>query len=191
MKGKVIWISLILLSAIIFLSSVLAHGGERAQELQADDIVAEILERQGVDSVKNLDCSAVAEEDFERLGEAAMSYMHPDEDQHKAMDEMMGGEGSESLRQAHIQMGKRFLGCEESVDGFMGMMGRGFGMMGDGMFADDQGMMGDRGFGGMMGFGMGAGMALGGFVTFITWLALMIFLILGSIYFWKEIKGKK
>jgi len=195
MKSKVVLISLIFVFTTVFLSSVLAHGGDRSKELQVDDIVADILERQGVDSVKDINCLAVDEIEFERLGEAAMSYMHPDDDQHKAMDEMMGGEGSESLRQAHIQMGKRFLGCEDSIDGFMGMMGPGM-MMGDfwkGGF-EKFGYKKEGRWNNMMpGFGMEGYGVFWVFksAVFLTWIAFLTFLILGSVYFWKNIKKKK
>ena len=101
---------------------VLAHGGETAQSL--DEVLKDILQKQGVKEVSQLRCEDISEEDFERLGEAVMSYMHPDPQEHEAMDNMMGGEGSESLRSAHIHMGKRFLGCEEEL-GFRGDMGMG------------------------------------------------------------------
>lgn len=45
----------------------------------------------------------------------------------------------------------------------------------------------DYGFGGMMSGGAGQF----SFFALITWLALVVFLILGSVYFWKEINKKK
>lgn len=183
-------ICFLLVFSIIVVS---AHSGENGN-VQVDDVVKEILQKQNIKDIKDLDCNKVSDEDFERLGEAVMSYMHPDEKEHSAMDEMMGGEGSESLRQAHIAMGKRFLGCN-NLPGFMGMMH--WMMMG----RDAYGLKSldsksnsksykdfERGWMPMMGFGMGSGFALVGLTWFITWLALIIFLILGSIYFYKEIK---
>src|SRR3989344_9516564 len=67
-----------------------------------------------------------------------MEQMHPGE-AHEMMDQMMGGEGSESLRQVHINMAKR-LYCNEGVGGMMGggmmnmMMGNN--MMGSGMMGN-------------------------------------------------------
>jgi hypothetical protein len=69
------------------------------------------------------------------LGDAVMSEIHPDPQTHEWMDQMMGGEGSESLASAHRWMGYRYLA---------GGYGRGFGMMSGGMMGP--GMMG-RGFG--------------------------------------------
>ena len=66
------------------------------------------------------------------------SQMHPGE-AHEMMDQMMGGEGSESLKQVHINMAKR-LYCNEDVGGMMGggmmnmMMGNN--MMGSGMMGN-------------------------------------------------------
>ena len=44
----------------------------------------------------------------------------------------------------------------------------------------------------MMGYGW-SGSMMGNFGAFglLTWLALIIFLVLGSIYFWKEINKKR
>lgn len=93
-------------------------------------------------------CEDLTEEQLEEIGEYYMEQMHPGE-AHEAMDEMMGGEGSESLRQMHINMARR-LYCDENVGGMMGsggmmgMMMGGENMMGNNMM---QGMMGDFGYG--------------------------------------------
>ena len=49
-----------------------------------------------------------------------MEQMHPGES-HKSMEQMMDGEGSETLRQTHIAMAKRFY-CNERAAGMKGMM---------------------------------------------------------------------
>lgn len=68
-------------------------------------------------------CDKLTDDQFEALGEYYMEQMHPGE-AHERMDRMMGGEGSERLRQMHIHMGKRMYCYGYS----MGMMG---GMMGN------------------------------------------------------------
>src|SRR3989344_4266294 len=57
-------------------------------------------------------------EQLEAIGDYYMEQMHPGES-HELMDSMMGGEGSESLKQVHINMAKR-LYCNEDVGGMMG-----------------------------------------------------------------------
>ena len=47
------------------------------------------------------DCSTLSDSQLEAIGEYYMEQMHPGES-HELMDAMMGGEGSESLRQMHI-----------------------------------------------------------------------------------------
>ncbi len=190
---KTVVFLLIGLFALVAPLTVFSHSGEQGN-VKVDDVVQEILQKQNVSGVKDLDCSKISNDEFEKLGEAVMSYMHPNEKEHTAMDDMMGGEGSESLRQAHITMGKRFLGCE-GVPGFMGMMEPG--MMSSGMMGfDEQNGYGrekfnsERGWMPMMGFGMGPGMGVFGFLGLLTWLALIVFLVLGSIYFYKKLKSK-
>jgi len=73
------------------------------------------------------DCSTLSDSQLEAIGEYYMEQMHPGES-HELMDAMMGGEGSESLRQVHISMAESIY-CQEQT-GSAGMMGSG--MMGSG-----------------------------------------------------------
>ncbi|HLC97410.1 MAG TPA: SHOCT domain-containing protein [Candidatus Nanoarchaeia archaeon] len=66
-------------------------------------------------------CNELTEEQLEAIGDYYMEQMHPGE-AHELMDEMMGGKGSESLKQMHIQMAKK-LYCKEDVGGMMGSGG--------------------------------------------------------------------
>jgi len=72
---------------------------------------------------KKIDCKSLSQNDLEALGEYFMEQMHPGS-AHELMDSRMGGEGSESLRQAHINMGSKFY-CNEFNGKYqmMGMMG--------------------------------------------------------------------
>ena len=77
--------------------------------------------KQLIDS--GISCDKLTDGQLEAMGDYYMEQMHPGE-AHEMMDQMMGGEGSESLRQVHINMAKR-LYCNEYVGGIMGsgMMG--------------------------------------------------------------------
>jgi len=80
-----------------------------------------------------ISCDKLSNEQLEAIGDYYMEQMHPGE-AHEIMDNMMGGEGSESLKQVHINMAKR-LYCNENVYIGYGMMGSGgmMNMMGRGM----------------------------------------------------------
>ena len=117
---------------IILLSPVLISA---RSNVSLDGVMTDIMRSQGISEKNQIECDRVTDEQFEELGETVMGLMHPDEKEHELMDQMMGGKGSESLKAAHILMGKRYLGCVSGMTG--GMMGGG--MMGDGMMGD--GMM--------------------------------------------------
>lgn len=140
-------------------------------------VLSEILSKYNVSRVQDLDCSEVTDEDFESVGEAVMETIHPG-DVHEAMDERMGGEGSESLREAHINMGENYLGCQSESGTRFGMMGRNYDSQKGGRF-------------GMMGWGYGANMMgasnLGGFGIFATlvWIVVLVDLVLLGIWLWK------
>ncbi len=76
----------------------------------------------------NISCSELTDDQLELIGDYIMELMHPGE-QHELMDRMMGGEGSESLRAAHINMAQRFY-CNDARYGMMGGM-MSYGMMGN------------------------------------------------------------
>lgn len=80
-------------------------------------------------------CNQLNESQLEQIGDYYMEQMHPGE-LHLIMEEKLGGQGSESLRQAHINMGKIFY-CGERSNMYSGMMnimmGRSYGGMGGGM----------------------------------------------------------
>jgi len=81
--------------------------------------------KQLIDS--GISCDKLTDEQLESIGDYYMEQMHPGE-AHEMMDQMMGGEGSESLKHVHINMAKR-LYCNENVYIGYGMMGSG--MMGN------------------------------------------------------------
>jgi len=129
-------------------------------------------------------CSELTEDQLEHMGDYYMEQMHSGE-AHELMDKMMGGEGSETLKQVHIQMAKR-LYCDDTSGmanyGMMGMM-MGGNMMGgqnvqSGMM---QGMMGNLGY----------SVSYWNFVN-VLYLILLIGLII-LVYFWiiKLFRGSK
>lgn len=89
--GKIFVIMIILAISINF---VYAHGEETFA--QAENIIKQ-----------KISCSELTDYQLEILGDYFMEQMHPGK-LHEIMDERMGGEGSESLRQMHINMGLSF-----------------------------------------------------------------------------------
>jgi putative membrane protein len=121
-------------------------------------------------------CDKLSDEQLEMIGEYYMEQMHPDE-AHEIMDQMMGGESSNRLKQMHIQMARR-LYCNENVGGMIG--GSMMNMM--------------MGSGGMM--NMVGGSAWSGswwlwiIVGTLFWIALLVALILLIIWIYKKITGQ-
>ena len=104
------------------------HEGDHGKPLE--EVLQEIREKQGLGPDEAIDPRKVSNKDLEELGEAVMSIMHPEPEQHELMDQMMGGEDSESLRRAHIRMGYNYLASQDNGNygwfgkrGFRGMMG--------------------------------------------------------------------
>ncbi len=126
--------------------------------------------KQLIDS--EVDCDELSNEQLESVGEYYMEQMHPGE-AHELMDDMMGGEGSDSLKQMHIQMARR-LYCNEDVGGMMGLGG----MMN---------MMGSNMMGGLI---WGGSWGLWSIIGILFWIALFAALILLIIWLYKGITGK-
>ena len=139
---------------------------------------------------KQVTCSQLTDDDFDVLGDFFMGNMMGSN--HDAMNQMMVQRlGNDGEKQMHIALGKRLSGCNanaalpQGASYFTPMMGFG-NMMGN---SGNTSLFG--GSRGMMGYGYGNS-ALPRFwlIGVITWIVLIIFLVSGSIYFWKEIKRK-
>ncbi len=133
------------------------QDGSQAQPAQSEElssVLQNIYSSQNVSSRAEVDCSKVTDDQFDKLGDAYMGVMLPNQQQHEAMDNMMGGEGSASLKQAHINMGRSYLGCWSNYNSgpvYMPTMG-GFGMMGgNGSYGNYYAPNGMMGWSGMMG----------------------------------------
>jgi len=111
MKKKILILVIFLLNIAI----VLAQGSHDSGIEEGKKLVE-----------SKISCDKLSNEQLESIGDYYMEQMHPGE-AHEIMDNMMGGEGSESLKQVHINMAKR-LYCNENVYIGYGMMGSG-GMM--------------------------------------------------------------
>lgn len=110
-------------------SVALAHEGE-THDKTFETVLQEVFKKYDADTIQDLDCRAITDQDFELIGDAWMEKIHPGE-AHKQMDQMMGGEGSESLEKMHFAMGSNYLGCSDYAEmiGSSSMMG---GMMNSG-----------------------------------------------------------
>jgi hypothetical protein len=138
--GLMVFVVVLLFGACGMAYSDSTEGESHGRSVE--EVLEEIRQAQGLDPGDRIDPSLVSEHMLEELGEAVMSLMHPDPRDHETMDEMMGGEGSESLAAMHRAMGYRYLSGYGGSRAPWGRMGPGSG-----------GMM----MGGMMGAMMGPG----------------------------------
>lgn len=146
-----------------------------------------VLDKYQIKEISDLSCDKLTDDDFERIGDGLMESNHPGE-AHENMDAMMGGEGSEALRQMHINMGRGYLGCWDGA-GYDGtMMGSNWG----------NGIMG--GVGMMNGWNTGNGWAMmnNWSLNNLIWsglgLAGIVLVLVMVRYFWfkgNQVRGKK
>jgi len=153
--------ALLLMASAIFMSPAFA-----ADEPSLSQSLSDIMASQQVSQASDILCNTVTDDQFAELGDAFMATRHPDAREHEYMDTMMGGEGSDSLRAAHISMGQAYLGC--GVDG-----------------NTKYGMMGSS-FGGMMGYGYGVNV-----FSWVTMLLVWTVLVLAIILLVKNVSRKK
>jgi len=118
-------------------------------------------------------CDTLTYDQLEAIGDYIMEQMHPGR-LHEIMDERMGGEGSESLRQVHINLAKNFY-CGNANSMSTSMMN----------------MMMNRGGFNMMGYNYGMGYNFGVFgwvLMVIFWIAIIAFIVWAIQQF---VKGKE
>ncbi|MGA1791161.1 MAG: SHOCT domain-containing protein [bacterium] len=151
---------------------IYAHAdvkGDRSHGRSLEEVLEEIRQSQEIGENGSVDCARVTDEQFEELGEAFMSIMHPDPEEHALMDRIMGGEDSETLSAMHRTMGARYLDCYSG--GMFDEMGPG--MMGGWMMSPGRG--GDLWRG--MGFGYGRGLMHYGFGGIFMWIFFLVIIL--------------
>jgi len=128
-KKTRIFFLLTLLTGILAWSN-LSFADEEGRSIK--EVTSEIRRDQNLQSGQKIDCDQVTDDQYRELGEAWMDVMIPDPDQHRMMDRMMGGPGSQSLADAHRIMGMRYLGCisDDTYYGMMPGMTKGYAMGG-------------------------------------------------------------
>jgi putative membrane protein len=145
---------------LLLASAAAAHGSGEFHE-------AEQLIESGAS------CGELTDGQLELIGDYIMEQMHPGEE-HETMDARMGGEGSETLTQAHVSMARRFY-CEEKTEN--GMMGQS-GMMGctmNGCGGDGSSSQGNR-YRGMRGAVLASSSeGYGGLRMVLFWGAVILF----------------
>lgn len=140
---------------------------ETAKDEQEGKAIWDKLQR------KEVTCTDLKDDDFDVLGDYFMGNMMGTN--HAAMNENLTKKlGEAGEKQMHISLGKRLSGCDTNATYPPGMMG--YGPMMGGSFANGNGGM-------MAGYYPILGEA--------TWLAGIVFLVSGSIFFIREILRKK
>ena len=100
------------------------------------EVIKDIRKELNLNKNDRIDPEKVPDNLLEELGEAVMSERHPDEREHEWMDDMMGGEGSTSLKAMHKAMGYRYLeGYFYNGNKRYNYRGRGYGHMMMGPFS--------------------------------------------------------
>lgn len=134
----------------------------------------DIYAAQSVSKVSDVNCSKLSDAELEKLGDVYMGLIHPGSS-HDAVEQMMGGEGSPVLKQAHINMGRSYLGCWSGYNGAptWGMMGA---------YAGNGGVPVRGGYGGMMSGYYGSGLGGGAYwtsmvTTILFWIVLLLVIV--------------
>jgi hypothetical protein len=110
LPGAVFAVSLFLIATSASAQMGMVHGTQNISATTTsssaiDTALQTIYQSQNVSTSKKVDCTKVTDTQFEKLGDAYMGYGIT-EQQHAAMENMMGGEGSTNLQQAHIKYGQ-------------------------------------------------------------------------------------
>lgn len=159
-----------------------------AQSGQSSTISAalqDIYSSQSISAQSQVICAQVTDTQFEKLGDAVMGYGIT-EQQHAVMENMMGGEGSATLKQAHINLGRSYLGCWSNYRSgpvTMPMMGYFYGSSTPTTYGQNNSYSGPWG---MMGYAFNSGWS-----NWITTILLWTLLLLGSVTLVKRLRKNR
>ncbi|MGC8765878.1 MAG: SHOCT domain-containing protein [Brevinematia bacterium] len=110
----------LILAFLLVSGGLFAHSDNPPKDIR--NILDSIKQQQNIKEDKDIDISKVQASELEKLGDAVMSLYIPNKTTHEYMDNMMGGEGSESLKNMHIAIGLNYISYikGESTYPFMG-----------------------------------------------------------------------
>lgn len=133
---------------LLFALSIPAFADAMDQKT-VESVMQEIQKSQNVTDVKQIDIEKVTPDQLDQLGDVVMGKLIGDNERHEWMDGMIGGDGSEPLKNYHMNLGYSYLKGEPLNLQSM--------MMGGQYFRDgnDSNRYSEYG---MMGFGKGYGM---------------------------------
>lgn len=120
------------LSALTFFTLISVSFAQEMEPKSIDAVLSEIRVEQGISDTGQIDPNKVSQEKLEELGDAAMEAMIGNTAVHEQMDARLGGEGSESLKAFHINLGLNYL--TDYPNGMMNLMTGGM-MTGDNSYA--------------------------------------------------------
>lgn len=182
---------LILMLSIVTVFALTSLTFAEDMALKSPDVIlSEIMVEQGINDATQIDPGKVSQEKLEALGDSVMEKMIGNSAMHDQMDIRLGGDGSESLKNFHINLAINYL--TDYPNGMMNLMSGG--MMSNSNSSANSGWNGNwrmnnnnsydnsgwNGFGMMNSF-VFSGVAMGIFVIFlIIIIGVIIFSILRS-----------
>lgn len=144
----------------------------------------EIFKSQNINTIANIDCSKITDDEYRAVGDGYMSTFFADPKEHADFHTKLGGELSPEVQTMHLNLGRAYLGCWANFHSgpvFMPMMG---GVMGSALYP----AYGKMQLSLLLGNGTYSGFSIFGWVTIIlSW----ILLVLGIIALGKYLTKKK
>lgn len=170
-------LSMLMILAIVFTLAIPVFAD--AMDMKTvDSVLQEIQKVQNVTDVKSIDIEKVTPDQLDELGDVVMGKLIGDNERHDWMDRMIGGDGSESLKNFHMNLGYRYLKGEPLTIQSMMMGSQEIGTEKDANRSEKYGMMGFRNGFGMMNspwYGIG-GITMGLLVLILVIAAISLFI---------------
>lgn len=173
-------IAVIILSVMFLFVGTTLWAQEDGHGREADVIIDEIKQNQGVGTISLIDPDEISPVLLEELGDAVMGLMIVDEQQHEWMDQMMGGEGSDQLASTHRWIAYNYLRNDGNLSTWGLPMG-GHRFMGPGMMGGWNGSWGDSPYPSYNRWNYGPGSMMGWSGPWWSWGFGILIIVIGAV----------